>query len=99
MIDQLKKVLAKVKPYFLKVAKYKLALVVVFVAVIYGFVYFKINSLNNMQPTTTEVTGQSDPIKSAHISKSIVDQLQSLQDNSVNVQALFEQARNNPFQE
>jgi hypothetical protein len=75
--------------------------VIIFVLVmigIYAFVLLRINSLDNVQPTQNAVTAQNNPIRSARIDQSVVSQLQTLQDNSVSVQTLFSQARDNPFQ-
>ncbi|HVV25680.1 MAG TPA: hypothetical protein VHC21_01440 [Candidatus Saccharimonadales bacterium] len=95
---QLQKLLdraAKLRP----VAKrYALPAFIVFVLLVYGVVLLRINSLNNQEPTTDQVTSQVKAARIPHIDQSVVQQLQSLQDNSVSVQALFNQARNNPFQ-
>lgn len=66
----------------------------------YGFLIFRINTLNNVQPTESDVSAQASSGSSIkHIDPALVKQLEDLQDNSVNVQTLFEQARNNPFNE
>jgi multidrug efflux pump subunit AcrB len=81
-----------------KVGRYGVIIFLILVVGVYAFMLLRINSLNNMQPTQDAVNSQYNPIRSAHIDKTIVKQLQSLQDNSVNVKSLFNQARNNPFQ-
>jgi hypothetical protein len=88
----------KLRDSLRKVGRYGVVIFLVVIVAIYGFVVLKINSLNNIQPTQSAVTAQNNPIRSAHIDTSVVQQLESLRDNSVNVQALFKQARNNPFQ-
>lgn len=70
---------------------------VVLVALIYSFVLFRIDGLSNKQPSTDSVTGQVKAAQVPHIEESVVKQLESLHDNSVNVQTLFNQARSNPF--
>lgn len=70
---------------------------IIFVAVLYGFVLLRINSLSNQQPSPDSVTSQVQAARVPHIDQSVVKQLESLHDNSVNVQALFNQARSNPF--
>ena len=77
--------------------RYKVLIVIVLVAAIYGFLVWRIDTLNNVQPSSDAVTAQANPLRSAHIDKQTVSQLESLRDNSVNVQSLFDQARNNPF--
>lgn len=57
---------------------------------IYLFVVFLV--YKNGSVATTEESS-----KSLRIDKSTVDKLNSLQDNSVQVQAIFNDARNNPF--
>jgi len=79
--------------------RYKVIVFVIIVAGVYAYILLQINSLSNAQPSAAQVSAQTSPIKSAHIDKTVVTQLQRLQDNSVNVQALFDTARNNPFQE
>lgn len=81
-----------------KIQRYSLPIFLVFVGMIYLFVLFRIQSLSNAQPSEIEIQQQVQAAKIPHIDKAVVQQLQSLQDNSVNVQALFDQARSNPFQ-
>lgn len=69
----------------------------VLVAVLYGFVLLRINSLSNAQPSSDSVTSQVKAARVPHIDQAVVKQLESLHDNSVNVQTLFNEARSNPF--
>lgn len=77
---------------------YRLAFFLLFIALLYGFLLLRISNLANMQPAQDVVTSQVKAAKLPHIDQTVVKQLHSLQDNSVNVQSLFDQARNNPFQ-
>jgi hypothetical protein len=81
-----------------KLNRYKVLIIIVLVVSIYGFLIWRIDSLNNVQPSSDAVTAQVNPLRTAHIDKQTISQLESLRDNSVNVQSLFDQARNNPFQ-
>ena len=92
MTRQLRSVLAAV-------GRYRVLLFVILVAAVYAFVFWRVQTLESQQPTDLQVSEQNDPIRTAHVNKSVVEQLNSLQDNSVNVHALFDQARNNPFQD
>lgn len=67
--------------------------------IIYGFVLYRISALSSAQPSPSAVAAQNKTAQVPHIDPTLVTQLQSLQDNSTNVQTLFDQARNNPFQE
>jgi hypothetical protein len=80
------------------VKRYSVVIFVVFVAALYGFVMFQIASLNSQQPSQDAITAQVNAAQVPRIDQKLVDQLQSLQDNSVSVQTLFNEARSNPFQ-
>lgn len=81
-----------------KFIRYRLVIFVVFVALIYGYVFWKINTYAGAKPSALAISNQE------HIGPSIqridpatVQKIEQLKDNSVNVQALFNQSRNNPF--
>lgn len=89
----------KAATWLRKLSHYRLAIFIGFVLIVYLFVGLRIHSLTTAEPSQDAVTAQ---VKAAHVPRiepEVVQQLQSLQDNSVNVQALFNQARNNPFQQ
>jgi len=81
-----------------KLQRYSLLLFLVFIGALYGIIIMQINSLSNMQPSSLDINNQVKAAQLPHIDQSVVKQLESLQDNSVNVQTLFNEARNNPFQ-
>lgn len=68
------------------------------IVLLYGFVLLKINTLSNAQPSEDSITSQVKAARVPHIDQTVVSQLKSLHDNSVSVQALFDQSRSNPFQ-
>lgn len=70
----------------------------VIVAALFAFLLLRINSLSNIQPNESEMSSEVTKL-TPHIDQKSVAQLKSLEDNSVNVQTLFSQARNNPFGE
>lgn len=79
--------------------RYSLVAFILVVACIYGFVLLRITSLSNIEPTDEAVNSQVNGASIPRLDQSVVNQLKSLQDNSVNVQSLFDQARTSPFQE
>ncbi|MEO6513640.1 MAG: hypothetical protein ABIR37_03045 [Candidatus Saccharimonadales bacterium] len=80
-----------------KLGRYTFLLFLIFLAAIYGFVLYRINTLAAAEPTDS-ATSQAIS-KTPHIDENVVIQLENLKDNSVSVQTLFEEARSNPFQE
>lgn len=73
-------------------------LFILIAAALYGFLLLRIATLSNIQPDASSVNSEISKL-SPHIDQKAADQLQGLEDNSVNVQTLFNQARNNPFGE
>ena len=66
---------------------------------LYGFLLLRINTLSTAEPSVTDLTTQQQTASIPHVDPAVVKQLQSLQDNSTSVQSLFNQARDNPFEE
>lgn len=83
--------------YFKKIRAYQVLIFFLLVAGLYGYIIWRINVLSNVPANASEVTAQ----KSAqpHIDAATIEKIQSLQDNSVSVQTLFDTARQNPFNE
>ena len=81
-----------------KLLRYAVIGFFVFIGLLYGFLLLRINTLSNQQPSQAQISSQVKAAQIPHIDQAVVKQLQSLQDNSVSVQALFNQARSNPFQ-
>lgn len=80
-----------------KVGAYRAFIFFLAVASLYGFIVWRINVLSN---TPASAAGQTaNTTAQPHIDPATVAKIQSLQDNSVNVQTLFDAARENPFQE
>ena len=88
-----------IQSLFTKLSHFKLIVFVLLVVGVYGYVILTISSLTNAQPSEEQISELSSPIRSAKIDEKIIKQLQQLQDNSVSVKALFDEARSNPFQE
>jgi hypothetical protein len=76
---------------------YKAFIFFLVVAAFYGFLVWRINAFSNIPASTSEASAQA--AAQPHIDPATVAKIQSLQDNSVNVQSLFDAARQNPFQE
>lgn len=77
--------------------RYSFLLFILFVAALYAFLVTRINTISSTEPTDEAVSSQVKAAKSPHIDQSVVDKLQSLRDNSVSVETLFNDNRSNPF--
>jgi hypothetical protein len=80
-----------------KVSAYRVFIFFLAVASLYGYILWRINSFANIPPSQSEsaVTTTTQP----HIDPDTLAKIQNLQDNSVSVQTLFDDARQNPFHE
>ena len=94
----LKASLGKLTAAYQKTRRYSVLAFVVLVVAIYGLLLLQINSLGNTTPSSGAIVNESGKAKVPHIDEAVVKQLESLQDNSVSVKTLFDQARSNPFQ-
>lgn len=93
-----KRIITKLGDFLSSLKRYELILFLVFVGIVYGYIILQISSLTNAQPSPEAVASQIQASQTPHLDKTVVNQLESLQDNSVNVQTLFDSARSNPFQ-
>ena len=66
---------------------------------VYGFAAFKIYTSQTAEPTDVAVNAEVRATTTPHVDQKVISEMQSLQDHSVNVKTLFDQARSNPFQE
>lgn len=82
-----------------KLSKYSTIIFIITVLIAYSFLIWRINNLNQAQPSDDAITEKLTITKLPKIDQSTIDKLKQLEDNSSEVQALFKQARQNPFQE
>ena|SRR5687767_3747910 len=77
----------------------RILLFLILLVVLYGFIAWRISTLTNVQPDETAVNSKLKMTSTPRIDQAVVDKIKRLEDNSVNVQTLFDQARQNPFRE
>lgn len=93
-----KSIVPALKASLAKARHYSLPAFLIFIFIIYSFVMMRINSLRAAEPTAEQISSQVKASQTPRIDQKVVDQLKSLEDNSVSVKALFDEARQNPFQ-
>lgn len=81
------------------IKRYMVVWFVLLLVGVYGYVLYRIQAAVTAQPSDTEISDQVQSASTPHVDPTVVDQMQSLQDRSVNVKTLFDQARSNPFKE
>jgi predicted negative regulator of RcsB-dependent stress response len=82
-----------------KLHRYAVPLFMLFLLAVYGFLSWRIYTLNQVAADESAVTKQLKTAGVPKINEDVLKKIEQLQDNSVEVQTLFDQARSNPFQE
>lgn len=77
--------------------RFRLPLFLAMLAIVYGFILWRVSTLSDVPPAPDALSQAISA--SPHIDQATVDKVKQLQDNSVNVRALFDHARKNPFKE
>ncbi len=95
----LKLIIKKLEPLLRIFRRYSALVFIVVLVGIYSFLVFRINSLTNMEPDDEAITQKLNTVKRPKIDQSSIDKINQLQGQNVEVKTLFDQARNNPFNE
>ncbi|HEX5797186.1 MAG TPA: hypothetical protein VFX86_02235 [Candidatus Saccharimonadales bacterium] len=85
--------------YFKKVLKHAKFIFIVVITVLIGFLIFEINRLTTKEPSIEQITQQQQIIKRPKIDQETIDKIERLKDRNIAAQSLFEEARDNPFQD
>ncbi len=89
----------KILPILIRLKRSAVFIFIILFLLIFSFLVFRINLLMRSEPTDDSVTEKLKTVQRPRIDKTALDKIQSLQDNNVDVQSLFKQARDNPFSE
>lgn len=84
-------------------ARYRSILFFVTIGLLYGFILFRINTLSSSPPAaaseTTTASETPKPSARPQVKQEVVDKIMMLRDTNDRVNALFDDARANPFKE
>jgi hypothetical protein len=87
------------KGTFGKIQRYTVFLSVVGILLVYSFLVLRISTLSQAEPNEDQIAEQANTVKRLRIDQSSIDKIEQLEDQNIAVQALFQDARNNPFQD
>ncbi len=94
----LKKITSKLSSVFRKLKSYAVFVTIILVLLAYGFIVVRIRTLTSHEPDTDTVSEQLKNLKKPVIDQATIDKIQQLEESNVQVKSLFNQARDNPFQ-
>jgi large-conductance mechanosensitive channel len=89
----------KMMPVVSCLKRYAVFISIIIVLFIAAFFVLRINQYSRMEPSDEAVEEKLQTVQRPKVDQAILDKIQQLQDQNVQVQTLFDQARNNPFNE
>jgi hypothetical protein len=92
-------IINKLESYIKRYKRYLSFSAIIGFLLIYSFLVLRINLLMRQDPRQTDIDSRLQNVQRPKIDPVILDKIQSLQDQNVQVQTLFKQARDNPFSE
>ncbi len=95
----LKTIPSKIMPLLLTIKRYLGFITVIIILCLYGFMVFYVNNLASSEPTDEQVAEKLKAVQRPRIDEAALKKINELQDQNIQVETLFEQARDNPFNE
>lgn len=89
----------RLAPLLAIIKKNKVFIIILVVLTVFGFIVFRISYFNGLEPSDSALEEQLKTSSRPKIDKAIVEKLVNLETENIQVQALFNQARENPFSE
>lgn len=89
----------KLKSTGKRLTKYAGFIAVLLVLGAYGFIVYRIGTLTSHEPEDDVVAERLKNLKKPSIDQATIDKIEQLEDSNVQVKSLFDQARDNPFQD
>lgn len=99
MKNQLNNILSRLIPLVSFFKKYIVFIFVMIIFGIFGFFVFRINQYSNSEPSDEAVSEKLQTVQRPRIDQAVIDTILKLQNQNIQVQSLFDQARSNPFDE
>lgn len=90
---------SNIQPYFRKLGRYKVIIFLVAVLGLYVVLVQHIGQLIQNEPSQSQVDSKLSPVNKLTVDQDAIKRITDLEQQNVEVQALFNQARENPFTE
>ncbi len=96
---EVKDIPAKLIELLPRLRQYVVFIFILSVLGVYGFLVHQINTHSLAEPTEDALTEKLQDVRRPIIDETVLEHIRQLEDQNVEVRALFEEARNNPFSE
>ena len=97
--EQFKDLFVKILPYIQIARKYLVLGTFLLFMCVYIALVIRINNLSSKEPSDAQVTSELKTVLRPKVDNDTLNRIQQLQDQNIEVKALFEHARQNPFAE
>lgn len=95
----IKSIGSKSKKIVKGLGKYASFIFILLVLATYGFIVIRIRTLATQDPNSDVVAEKLKDLQRPKVDQSTIDKIQQLRDSNIQVKTLFDQARDNPFQD
>ncbi len=95
----LKAIISKLLPVLDRIKKYGAFSVFIIVLGVYAFLILSIDRMSQVEPSEAAVQEKLQTVQVPKLDQATLNKINDLRDQNVQVKALFDQARNNPFAE
>lgn len=89
----------KLRPVLQFIKRYVSFGFVLLLLLIFGFFVLRINLLSRMNPSEEAVEEKLQTVQRPKLDKTVLEKIDQLKSQNIQVQSLFDKARNNPFNE
>ena len=96
---ELKDLPAKLTALLEKMQQYTVLLFAIGVVSLFSFLVLQINNSTQVEPDDDLFTERLQSVQRPKVDQNSLERIQQLEDQNIEVQSLFEQARENPFSE
>ncbi len=79
--------------------RFRFIIMFVIFSLMYGYILIQINLVNSRQPSQSQIESNLMEPSKSKINPEYVDKITSLEEESVDIKAIFNEARKNPFAE
>jgi len=95
----------KLEPYLQKLTgakdffvRYAVMIFVFTIVLLFGFMTFGIAKYANLEPTESQKDDKISSLRTVKLDEKSIEKIQSLKDQNISIESLFDNGRDNPFQ-
>jgi hypothetical protein len=68
-------------------------------SLMYGYVLMQVNTINTREPSEKQITDKATAAPRTKVDPELAEKITSLEDQNIQIQTIFNEARKNPFAE